>query len=550
MSIFDDRRFLIPFRSQLLPQLFTDTLIVGAGVAGMRGAIEAALHGNVIVLAKGPLDLSNSQYAQGGIAAALAEDDSTAAHFLDTMTAGAGLCEVPAVRILVDEGPGEIERLIQGGMRVDRAQCGALALGLEGGHGRARIVHCDGDMTGRELMRALSASVRTTAGIRLFDKCFAIDLCVDSQGRVTGALTWHPRFGLQVIWARATILAAGGAGQVYRESSNPRVATGDALAMAWRAGVLVRDVEFMQFHPTTLYVAGAPRHLISEAVRGEGAVLVDRAGNRIMAGLHPQEDLAPRDVVTRGIVEHLARSGDSHAFLDARLLTSTGFSKRFPGLAEMLAGFGIDGGRDLIPIHPAAHYTVGGVQTDVDGRTSLMGLYACGEVASNGVHGANRLASNSLLEGLVFGRRAVIAAIKDSLADPVPMQWESRVRTSVAGELDLDDVRSSLRSAMWRNVGIVRDGAKLRDCLDMFSFWGRYALGSVFDNPEGWETQNLLTVGHLMTRAAAERRETRGAHIRSDWPLADPAGAFHLGWVLGESAARRTPVGSEVWSAS
>ena len=546
MSIFDERRYLIPFRSQLLPQLFTDTLIIGGGVAGMRAALEAAVHGNVFVLAKGPMDLSNTQWAQGGIAAALDEDDSTDAHFRDTMIAGVGLCEPSAVRTLVEEGPGEIEWLIQSGMRFDRGQQGQVSLGLEGGHGHPRIVHTDGDMTGRELMRALCASVEKTAGIRMFDRCFAIDLCTDTNGRVAGAITWHPRYGLQVIWARATILAAGGAGQVFRETSNPRLATGDAIAMAWRAGAMIRDIEFMQFHPTTLYIAGAPRHLISEAVRGEGAILVDRLGERIMAGRHPQEDLAPRDVVTRGIVEHLARTGDSHAFLDARSLGSAGFAKRFPGLAQMLAGYGIDGGADLIPVHPAAHYTVGGIEVDVDGRTNLPGLYACGEVASNGVHGANRLASNSLLEGLVFGRRTVLAAIKDSLPDPVPQQWESRVRTSVAGELDLSDVRSSLRSAMWRNVGIVRDGAKMRDCLDMFSFWGRYALGSVFETPEGWETQNLLTVGHLMTRAAAERRESRGTHTRIDWPEEDPAGAFHLSWKLGENSARRTLVGSEI----
>ncbi|MSR45331.1 MAG: L-aspartate oxidase [Phycisphaerales bacterium] len=550
MSIFDDRRYLIPFCSRLLPQLFTDSLIIGGGVAGMRGAIEAAMHGNVIVLAKGPLDLSNSQVAQGGIAAALAQEDSTQEHFHDTMTAGAGLCEHHAVRVLVEEGPREIERLIESGMRIDRAQCGAPSLGLEGGHGRPRIVHSDGDMTGRELMRTLCASVKETPGIRLFDRCFALDLCVDPQGRVAGALTWHPKHGLQVIWSRATILAAGGAGQVYRETSNPRVATGDAIAMAWRAGAVIRDMEFMQFHPTTLYIAGAPRHLISEAVRGEGAIIVDRSGTRIMVARHPQGDLAPRDVVTRGIVEHLAQSNESHAFLDARSIGSAGFANRFPGLAATLAGYGIDAGRDLIPIHPAAHYTVGGVQTDVDGRTNLPGLFACGEVASNGVHGANRLASNSLLEGLVFGRRAVLASVRESLPDPVPMQWESRVRTSVAGELDLDDVRSSLRSAMWRNVGIVREGAKLRDCLDMFSFWGRYALGTVFETPEGWETQNLLTVGHLMTRAAGERRETRGSHVRTDWPDVDPDGAFHISWVRSDASARRERVGEDVASTS
>jgi L-aspartate oxidase len=541
MSIFDERRFLIPFRSQLLPQLFTDTLIIGAGVAGLRAAIEAARHGSVTVLAKGSMDLSNTQWAQGGIAAALAADDSPAAHERDTLVAGAGLCDEDAVQTLVREGPAEIEWLQATGMRFDGGDSG-VSLGLEGGHGRARILHADGDQTGRALMRTLIDAAARTPGIRVFDRCFALDLCTDGTQRVTGALTWHPRFGLQVLWSRATILAAGGAGQVYRETSNPRVATGDAIAMAWRAGAQVQDLEFMQFHPTTLYVAGAPRHLISEAVRGEGARLVDREGQGIMQGVHPQGDLAPRDVVTRGIVEHLARSGDSHAFLDARHLGSEGFARRFPGLARMLNEYGINGGTDLIPVHPAAHYTIGGVWTDLDGRTSLRGLYACGEVASNGVHGANRLASNSLLEGLVFGRRTVQAAIRDPLPDAVPMQWESKVRTSVAGELDLDDVRSSLRSAMWRNVGIVRDGAKMRDCMDMFAFWGRYALGSVFDSPGGWETQNLLTVGHLMTRAALERRESRGGHTRLDWPGEDPAGPQHLLWRIGDSNPLWRPV--------
>ncbi|MSR28745.1 MAG: L-aspartate oxidase [Phycisphaerales bacterium] len=542
MTLFDDRRHLIPFRSQLLPHIFTDMLVVGSGVAGLRSAIEAAHHGDVIVLAKESLDLSNSSWAQGGIAAAIAEDDSAQAHAEDTIVAGAGLCEPRAVRALVEEGPAEIEQLISWGMRVDRDASGSPSLGLEGGHAHARIIHSDGDASGRELMRTLLARVRATQGIRLFDHCFAVDLLTTSCGRVAGVISFSQRFGLQIIWARATILAAGGAGQVYRETSNPRVATGDAIAMAWRAGAWVRDLEFMQFHPTSLYVAGAPRHLVSEAVRGEGAVIVDRHGARIMAGRHPQEDLAPRDIVTRAIVEHLSHSAAPCAYLDARHMGSRGFLARFPSLAKMLEGFGIDAGRDLIPIHPAAHYTIGGVRTDIEGRTSIAGLYACGEVASNGVHGANRLASNSLLEGLVFGRRSVTAALKDSLSDPVPMHLESRVQTVVAGELDLGDVRSSLRSSMWRNVGIVRHGAKLADCLDMFAFWGRYALGSVFDTAQGWETQNLLTVGHLMTRAAYERRESRGAHQRVDCPGEDPSGPCHLDWRIGVAAFERTPV--------
>ncbi len=545
MTLFDERRYLIPFRSQLLPHIFTDMLVLGSGVAGLRAALEAAQHGDVVVLAKESLDLSNSSWAQGGIAAAVGRDDSPDRHFDDTMLAGAGLCEPSAVRVLVEEGPAQIEQLLGWGMRVDRGAAGEPSLGLEGGHGNPRIIHSDGDATGRELMRTLLAASRARGGIRLFDRCFAVDLLTTPQGRVAGAITWSPKYGLQIIWARATILAAGGVGQVYRETSNPRVATGDAIAMAWRAGAWVRDLEFMQFHPTSLYIAGAPRHLVSEAVRGEGAVIVDRQGNRVMAGRHAQEDLAPRDIVTRGIVEHLSRSGEPCAFLDARAMGSAGFARRFPSLSQMLSGYAIDPGRDLIPIHPAAHYTIGGVRTDLDGRTSLQGLYACGEVASNGVHGANRLASNSLLEGLVFGRRAVVAALRDSLPDPVPMQLESRVQTVVAGELDLGDVRSSLRSAMWRNVGIVRQGAKLSDCLDMFAFWGRYALGSVFDTPEGWEAQNLLTVGHLMTRSALTRRETRGAHTRVDAPGEDPAGPRHLEWRAGRAEPEWTPLTAE-----
>jgi L-aspartate oxidase len=545
MTAFDQRRYLIPFRSQLLPHIFTDTLVIGSGVAGLRAALEAVQHGDVVVLAKEAIDHSNSSWAQGGIAAAIDESDAPHAHYDDTIRAGAGLCEPMVVGALVEEGPAEIERLLSWGMRVDRDSRGKPALGLEGGHRHARIVHSDGDATGRELMRTLITAARARTGIRLFDRCFAVDLLSTSAGRVTGAVTWSARYGLQIIWARATILAGGGAGQVYRETSNPRVATGDALAMAWRAGACVRDVEFMQFHPTSLYIAGAPRHLISEAVRGEGAVLVDRHGVRVMAGRHPQADLAPRDVVTRGIVEHLAGSGEPCVHLDARQLGSAGFASRFPSLANMLAGYGIDAGRDLIPVHPAAHYTIGGVRADIDGRTSLQGLYACGEVASNGVHGANRLASNSLLEGLVFGRRSVAAALRDALPDPVPMQLESRVQTVVAGELDLGDVRSSLRSAMWRNVGIVRHGAKLVDCVEMFEFWGRYALGSVFETPEGWEAQNLLTVGHLMTRAALERRESRGSHLRMDYPDESPVGPMHAEWTVGDATCVWTPVASK-----
>lgn len=544
MTIYHDRRLLIPFRSALLPQIFTDTLVIGTGVAGLRAAIEAARHGDVIVMAKEAVDHSNTSWAQGGIAAVLAHGDSVDSHVRDTLDAGAGLCDEAAVRTLVEEGPREVERLLEWGMRIDRTQDGAPALGLEGGHRHARIVHSDGDATGHELARCLVERTRATRGIRVFDRCFAVDLLrtSGSSRRVAGALTWHPRHGLQIVWARATVLASGGAGQVYRETTNPRVATGDGLAMAWRAGADLADLEFMQFHPTALYVAGAGRMLISEAVRGEGAHLVDRDGTRFMQGVHPMAELAPRDVVSQAIVAHLARTGGSHVFLDCRHFPPGRFAGRFPGLARMLAGFDIDPATAPIPVTPAAHYTIGGVRTDLDGRTSLEGLYACGEAASNGVHGANRLASNSLLEGLVFGRRVAEAIVRDQHPDVLPRSIVSEVTTAPHGELDLADIRSSLRSAMWRNVGIERHGDRLRDVLGMFGFWGRYGMDEVFDSPEGWEVQNLLTVGFLMTRAALERDETRGTHARADAPGEQAGPAVRYVWNVARESAAEVPV--------
>lgn len=523
LSPIQDRRYLIPFRSQLLPSIFTDTLVIGSGVAGLRAALAAAEHGEVILLAKDEFEKTNTAWAQGGIAASLAEDDCAADHARDTLTAGAALCERATVETLVAEGPREIERLAEIGMRFDRDAQGAFELAREGGHGRRRIVHADGDATGRELSRVLLAACRADPRIRLFEKCFALDLVTAGmaergEDRVLGAVTHHPKYGLQLVWARATVLASGGMGQLWRETTNSRIATGDGVAMAWRAGATVADLEFMQFHPTALYVAGAARSLISEAVRGEGAHLVDRAGRRFMEGRHALGELAPRDVVSRGIVEHLAQSQDPNVFLDARNLGTAGFRARFPGLARLLEGYGIDPGATLIPVMPAAHYTIGGVWTDLDGATGVPGLYACGEVACNGLHGANRLASNSLLEGLVFGRRAGVAAATVDAPARGNMRVVSDIRPSDKGELDLVDVRSSLRSAMWRNVGIVRTGNRLADALDMIHFWCRYSLDKIFDDPAGWEMQNMLSCAALVTTAARARTESRGTHTRADFP--------------------------------
>ncbi|MFO0830112.1 MAG: L-aspartate oxidase [Phycisphaerales bacterium] len=537
------RRYLIPFRSLLLPHIVTDTLVIGSGVAGVRAAIEAANAGggmsDVILIAKDALDFSNTAWAQGGIAAVLADDDSNVLHIEDTLAAGAGLCVEETVRTVVNEGPSEIERLVSWGMRLDRDDRGAISLGREGGHHRNRIVHSDGDATGRELARTLIARAKTVNGdgrsIRLFEKCFALDLITAGGpgSPVLGAITHHPRYGLQVIWAKATILASGGAGQVYRETTNPSVATGDGIAMAWRAGAAVADLEFMQFHPTTLYIAGASRALLSEAIRGEGGHLVDRREHRFMVGRHELAELAPRDIVSRAIMEHLGDSHESNVFLDVRHLGRDRFTARFPGLAAILKSYELDPGSDLIPVHPAAHYTIGGVWTDLFGRTSLPGLYAVGEVACSGLHGANRLASNSLLEGLVFGARAGRAVAERADAMRGPVQIVSDIRPSDRGELDLVDVRSSLRSAMWRNVGIERHGGRLSDALDMFAFWSRYSLDKIFDSLAGWEVQNMLTVGSLMATAALWRRESRGTHWRDDCQQSDPAFAVHAAWRRG-----------------
>ncbi len=554
-SLFDERRYLIPFRATLLPQIFTDVLVIGSGVAGMRAAVEAAKHGEVIIAAKADVHQSNTSWAQGGISAVWDAGDTIESHFQDTLTAGAGLCDEGIVRTIVGGAPGCIQELIDWGMRFDRVDAfgkalrglsgnGTIALGREGGHTFSRILHADGDATGRELAVTLARKVKETANIRMFTDCFVLDLITmeSAQPRCLGAITHHPKYGLQVIWAQATILASGGCGQVYRESTNPSVATGDGLAMAYRAGAKLADMSFMQFHPTTLYVAGASRSLITEAVRGEGAHLIDKNGFRFMPGCHELAELAPRDIVTRAIIHQMAKTNFSHVYLDARHIGTARFAERFPGIFALLKKFDIDPGTTPIPIHPSAHYMVGGVLTDVQGRTNVQGLYACGEAACTGLHGANRLASNSLLEGLVMGK-VVGETCRELLgSQPTPMKIISDIRPSDRSELDLGDVRSSLRSVMWRHVGIERDGQQLADVMDMFDFWARYTLDKIFDDRLGWEVQNLLLVGVLMTRSAQWRRESRGTHFRLDYPQQRAEYKAHDVWQRGQSDPTMQPV--------
>ena len=548
---FDQRRYLIPFRSTLLPQIFTDTLVIGAGAAGLAAAHAASEHGDVILLAKGSRTRSNTGWAQGGIAAVLDSADSVASHVHDTLEAGAGLCDEPIVDLVCRRGADAITRLLEAGFTADRDAQDQLALAREGGHSARRIIHAQGDATGAELMRTLLRITDAAPAIRVFEHCFALDLLTPSSelgAPCLGAITHHPRYGLQMIWARATILASGGAGAVWRETSNPPIATGDGLAMAYRAGATLADLAFMQFHPTTLYVAGAERLLISEAVRGEGATLLDANLERFMPAFHERAELAPRDVVAMAIHRTLARTGAAHVWLDARPVKH--FTARFPGIAQRLKQFGLDPQTDLIPVNPAAHYMIGGVRPDAKGRTDVPGLYAVGEAACSGLHGANRLASNSLLEALVLGDAAGRACVEmhaEGSANGTgkraqPVRIVSEIPPSARGELDLSDVRSSLRAAMWRNVGIERAGTQLSDMVEMCTFWARYTLDKVFDDPAGWETQNMLYLANLVTQSALWRKESRGCHQREDHPQPETALQVHDLWQRGRSACTTVPV--------
>ena len=518
------RRYLLSFKASRLPQQFTDVLVVGGGVAGLRAAIAAADAGaDVALVAKDTVDESNTWYAQGGIAAVLQPTDSTASHVEDTLVGGVGLCDLAAVKIVVEEGPQRVLELLEWGANFDKhaGNPHGLAFTREGGHSFARILHAFGDATGQELARTLIRTVRSRENIRLAERTFVVDLLTDEK-RCVGAIVMLDG-KLQIIWAKRTVLASGGAGQLYRESTNPKIATADGHAMSYRAGARMREMEMVQFHPTTLYVAGSSRALITEAVRGEGAYLVDRNGYRFMADYHPAGELAPRDVVSRAIVKQIQKTNFTHVYLDVRHLPRAEFRDRFPGLAKLVDQFEIDVSKDLIPIHPAAHYMIGGVDADEHGRSSLPGLYAVGEVGCSGLHGANRLGSNSLLEGLAFGARAGTHAAAAAATDssPFPLSLESRVPAATKTELDVTDVKSSLRSVMWRNVGIERTGDRLAETVEIVGFWGRYVMDKTFAPDQigpaaavaGWELQNMLAVSHLIATAALTRTESRGAHL-------------------------------------
>jgi L-aspartate oxidase len=507
-----------------------DFIIVGSGIAGLRAAVELAPAGDIVIITKADPNESNTEYAQGGIAAAIGADDSPELHARDTMIAGDGLCDERAVRVLCDEGPRYTRELIEWGAEFDRDAQGRPALASEGAHSVRRVLHA-ADATGREIGRVLWQRVSSAGRIRVLKNTLAVSAIVE-DGRCLGVrfIDEHGDPGIAV--GLATLLATGGAGQVFEETTNPEVATGDGIALAYRAGARVADMEFVQFHPTVLDVEGAPRFLLSEALRGEGAHLVDKNGTPFMPRYHPSGDLAPRDVVSRSIVLESQRSSGP-IFLSLRHLDPDEVHRRFPMIAATCLKAGFDLARDLLPVGPAAHYLMGGVETDLDGRTSVPGLFAAGEVACTRVHGANRLASNSLLEGLVFGARAgraMTEELREAELPPPILGLDLGHQEAFGEERNLLPSLAALsepeiRTLTWKSVGLFRDRVSLiHGCLLLHdhhaALEAALARDPVLDH-EGWRRASILTVAWLIARAALRREESRGGHFRTDFPSRD-----------------------------
>ena len=484
-----------------------DFLVIGAGVAGLRAAIELAEAGRVLVVAKESLRESSSEYAQGGIAVALSDDDEVELHEQDTLAAGDGLCDRDAVRTLVEEGPAAIQQLIEWGAEFDR-EGGRLSFTREGAHSRNRVLHAHGDSTGREIARSLYFKAASLPSLTFRAFSATTDLLVGDES--AGAFLYDAASGeITVVRAGAVLLATGGLGRVFLNTTNPDVATGDGVAMAYRAGADISDIEFVQFHPTALHVEGAPRFLLSEALRGEGARLVNNRGERFMERYHPLGELAPRDVVARAIVAEMDRTRAPHVFLDLTHRGPEFIRARFPRIYETCRRHGVDISLEPAPVHPAAHYAMGGVRTDLAGRTSIPRLYAAGEAACTGVHGANRLASNSLLEGLVFGARAG-AAMRTWTGS------QARGKVSATPEIQVPcATEAEIRATAWNLCGIVRTGDGLKQAAGWFE---DRRSGGAAQGTQGSELRNLLEVARLIARCALGREESRGAHFRLDFP--------------------------------
>jgi L-aspartate oxidase len=507
----------------LIARLSADFLIIGSGIAGLRAAIELASTGRVLVLTKADPRAGSTGFAQGGIAAAVADDDSVAVHAADTIRAGDGLCDEQAVHVLTSEGPAFVRELIDWGAAFDRRPDGGLDLAREGAHSARRVLHAH-DATGREIARVLAARLATLRRVEVRDHAIVVQAIVE-EGVVAGVRFLDADGALSEARASATLLATGGAGQIYRETTNPAVASGDGVALAYLAGARVADLEFVQFHPTVLAVPGAPRYLLSEALRGEGARLINDAGEPFMSRYEADGDLAARDRVSRAIVRESARTGGT-VYLSMAHLPAGMVHDRFPAIAGLCRQVGLDLARDRLPVSPAAHYLMGGVATDLHGRTSLPGLFAAGEVAATGVHGANRLASNSLLEGLVFGGRAgrtMSATVRGDWPTAQTSAWTGPLPQGPAVAIPMGE--GELRELMWQFAGVFRDGEglaraseRLQPAWEALEAAGATGRGV---SAESWRIASLVTVGRLIVRAARRREESRGAHSRTDFPAAD-----------------------------
>ena len=505
-----------------------DYVVVGSGVAGLRAAIELSEAGSVLVLAKSDLSDSATSWAQGGVAVALSDEDEISLHEQDTINAGDGLCRAESVALLVEEGPKYITELIEWGTEFDRAGT-KLAFTREAAHSRSRILHAHGDSTGREISRALLARAHTIPHLHLRAHAFTTELILEDRN-VCGVRFIDEMDGsIHEVRAGAVLLATGGVGQIYRETTNPDVATGDGMAIAYDAGAVLSDMEFMQFHPTALAIKGAPRFLLSEALRGEGGVLRNIGLERFMKRYNEAQELAPRDVVARAIVSEMHRTDSTHVFLDMTAKSEEFLKKRFPRIYETCMSYGLDLAGDLAPVCPAAHYMMGGVKTDLWGRTSLPGLYAAGETANTGVHGANRLASNSLLEGLVFGARAGQAMMKDSPVKkrnaaglpgaPAPKPDNPSTPQAAKRAANHPPAFDKIRDLMWRQVGILRNAKELTNAIEQLKAIELPKTEKCGRSEH--ELRNLRSLALLMAQSALARQESRGSHYRSDFPYRD-----------------------------
>lgn len=531
------RRYLIPIESSRIFHLETDCLVLGSGIAGLATALSAARKAHVIVATKTFIQTTNTQRAQGGIACCLGEEDTFESHIQDTLRVGHVLCQKDVVRFIVERGPEMIDQLIDWGVQFDRSLSDegghtvfsppkrkGLALTKEAGHSYFRILHARGDSTGKEIQEKLCYQILSNPNIHLYENTYAIDLITKDQ-TCLGVLVYRQNIGLILIWAKKVILASGGGGYLFRETTNTSIATSDGIAMAYRAGCRLADMEFFQFHPTALYLAGAPRLLISEAVRGEGAYLIDKNGYRFMQDYHPDLELAPRDIVSRSIIQQQSKTQHNCVYLSLKHLDPEYIRKRFPLISKTCETFSLDITQDPIPVRPSAHYMIGGVAVDQEGHTSLKNLFACGEVTCNGFHGANRLASNSLLEGLVMGFHVGAASTeRGSLSRQEVFPHEESTHIE---EMDYVDMANSIRSLLWHNVGILRNKGTLSKAFDTLEKWANYILPAAFHDPRGWELQNMLTSSYLMTLSALKREESRGVHFRDDFPERNPELDYH-----------------------